>query len=503
MQPSSRLAPARIVARLGLIVLVVAGLIGVAAPAQAAAVTAFTIDSEPGDAIGAGQSLVFASPGDTVTATGDDTALTMTATDGTDTFTADLAAPTGGALTPGTTYPTTLAGDATNAGLDVSGDGRSCNSSTGTLTVHHITLDVSNAIATFAATYEQHCDGATPALFGELRFNSSTQYEAVSADPSSIDFGTQPRTPSAPSPITITNTGSTTVTFTGAASITGTARADYSIETATDTCSNAALAATTDTCTISIIFDPSSGASRPARVELPADTARGLVVIPLTGKGEKKKTSVSLKLSDTKVNLNGSVTVTAHLEDFRRTNSRVLKIYATPYGGGTKAIKSGKVDRHGNLQARMSLSRKTSFVAKFAGDVNYKAATSPSKAVLVYASVKGKMVHNYSRAGKYALYHYTRKCTKSHTGCPLYGIKVSPNHKGKTIHVTLQAFVGGAWRNQLAVSGPLSARSTQLVIFFYNSSGVININLRTHVRFKGDADHLGRMSSWSYFRVTK
>ena len=69
--------------------------------------------------------------------------------------------------------------------------------------------------------------------------------------------------------------------------------------------------------------------------------------------------------------------------------------------------------------------------------------------------------------------------------------------------MALQAFVGGAWRNQLSVSGPLTSKSTQLVIFFYNNSGVINVNLRTHVQFKGDADHLGRTSSWSYFRVTR
>ena len=500
MQPSSRLAPAPIVARLGLIVLVVAGLIGVAAPAQAVvSLTAFTIDSEPGDAIGAGQSFTFVPPADTVTATGDDTALTMTATDGTDDFSANLAAPTGGALITGTTYPTTLAGDATHAELDVSGDGRSCANATGTLTVHEISLDVSNAIATFAATYEQHCDGATPALFGELRFHSATDFKALSTDPSSIDFGTRPRTPTAPSPITITNTGSTTVTF-GTASIKGTARADYSIDT--DTCSNTTPPAAA-TCTIAIVFDPSSGAARPARVELPADTARGLVVIPLTGKGEKKKTSVSLKVSDTRVNLNGSVTLTAHLDDFRRTNSKVLKIYATPYGGSSKAIRSGKVDRHGNLQARTSLSRKTTFVAKFAGDVNYKADTSPAKVVLVYASVKGKMIRNYSRAGRYALYHYTSRCGKAHVGCPLYAIKVGPNHRGKKMYVSLQAFVGGAWRNQLSVSGPLSAQSTQIAIFFYSGAGVINVNLRAHVQFKGDADHLGRTSSWSYFRVTK
>jgi hypothetical protein len=503
VQPSYPLTPARIAARLGLIVLVVAGLIGVAAPAQAVvSLTAFTLDSEPGDTIGAGQSLTFASLSATVTATGDDAALTMTATDGTHNFSADLAAPTGGTLAQGTTYPTTLAGDATNAGLDVSGDGRSCGSSTGTMTVHEITLDVSNAIATFAATYEQHCDGATPALFGELRFHATTDYKAVLADPSSIDFGTQARTPSAPSPITITNTGSSTVAF-GAGSIKGTARADYSIDTATDTCSGQALAATSDTCTIAIVFDPSSGAARPARLELPADTARGLVVVPLTGKGAKRKTSVSLKVSDTRVNLNGSVTVTAHLEDFRRTDSKVLKISATPYGGSSKPIRSGKVDRHGNLQARMSLSRKTTFVATFPGDVNDKPDASRSKAVLVFASVKGKMIQNDGRSGRYALYRYTPRCGKSHVGCPLYGIKVSPNHRGKKISVTLQAFVGGGWRNQLSVSGPLSAHSTQIAIFFYSGTGVININLRAHVQFKGDADHLGRTSAWSYFRVAR
>jgi hypothetical protein len=499
MQPSHRLAPARIAVRTALAVFVIAGLIGVAAPAQAiVSITAFTLDSEPGDSIGAGQSLVFKNA--TVTATGDDTALTVTADDGgTHHFVAVLAAETGGTLTAGTTYDTTKAGDATHAGLDVSGDGRSCTNSTGTLTVNEISLDVSLAIATFAATYEQHCDGATPALFGELRFHSTLDYKAVSADPSSIDFGTVPRTPTAPSAITITNTGSATVTF-GTASIKGTARTDYSIDS--DSCSGTSPAPAA-ACTIAIVFDPTSGAPRPARVELPVDTARGLVVIPLTGKGEKKKTSVSLKVSDTRVNFNGSVTVTAHLEDFRKTNSKVLKIYATPYGGSPKAIKSGKVDRHGNLQARMSLSRKTSFVAKFASDVNYKPDTSPSRVVLVYASVKGKMIQNYGRAGKYALYHYTARCTKSHRGCPLYGIKVSPNHRGKNIYVTLQAFVGGSWRKELAVSGPLTSNSTQVVIFFYSGAGVVNVPLRTHVQFRGDADHLGRTSSWSYFRVTR
>jgi hypothetical protein len=500
MQHLSRLARAHIGVRLGLVVLVVAGLIGVAAPAQAGtSLTAFTLDSEPGDAIGGGQTFTFTSTNATISATGDDTALTMTVSDGTHDFSADLAAPTGGTLTTGTTYPTTRSGDASDAGLDVTGDGNSCTTSTGTMTVHEITLDVSNAISTLAVTYEQHCNGATPALFGELRFHSAIDFTAASASPASIDFGTRPRTPSAPKPITVTNEGSTALSL-GSASIKGTARADYTIDT--NTCSGTTPVPTA-TCQISVVFDPSSGASRPARVELVAGTARGLVVIPLTGKGEKRKTSVSLKVSDSRVNFNGSVTVTAHLEDYRRTHDKTLEIFAKPYGGNSKRIRSGRVDRHGNLQARISLGRRTLFTATFGGDVDWKPATSRSQTVRVFASVKGKMIRNYGRAGSYALYHYKASCTRSsHVGCPEYAIKVSPNHHGETVYVTVQAFVSGAWHVVTGINGPLSANSTQIAITFYNSRGVIGVNLRTHVQFKTDAANLGQTTSWSYFRVT-
>jgi len=195
--------------------------------------------------------------------------------------------------------------------------------------------------------------------------------------------------------------------------------------------------------------------------------------------------------------------VTAHLEDYRKTHDKTLEIFAEPFGAGSKRIKSGHVDRHGNLQARMSLTRKTSFFATFDGDVDWKAATSPSQSVRVYASVKGKMIQNYGRSGSYALYHYSAKCTSaSHLHCPEYAIKVSPDHSGEKIYATVQAYVSGAWRTVTTVDGPLSHSSTALVITFYSNRSVIGVNLRTHARFKGDAANLGRTSSWSYFRVT-
>ena len=58
-------------------------------------------------------------------------------------------------------------------GLDFSGDGRGCNQSTGRFDVLEIVRDASGNIIQFAANWEQHCEGFQPALFGQVRVNSS------------------------------------------------------------------------------------------------------------------------------------------------------------------------------------------------------------------------------------------------------------------------------------------------------------------------------------------
>jgi len=53
-------------------------------------------------------------------------------------------------------------------GLSVSGDGRGCNTLTGNFDV----ISVDTAKLQFAANFEQHCEGLTPALTGEVRINA-------------------------------------------------------------------------------------------------------------------------------------------------------------------------------------------------------------------------------------------------------------------------------------------------------------------------------------------
>jgi len=53
----------------------------------------------------------------------------------------------------------------------VFGDGRGCNTLTGSFTVVEVVYG-NGSVTSFDALFEQHCEGATPALRGEIRFNA-------------------------------------------------------------------------------------------------------------------------------------------------------------------------------------------------------------------------------------------------------------------------------------------------------------------------------------------
>lgn len=93
----------------------------------------------------------------------------------------DFAAPIGKQLVPGpfegaTRYPfqSPMA-----PGLDVSGDGRGCNRSTGRFDIRQADTDANGNLIRFAADFEQRCDSSTGKLRGTIRWNATDPYPAV------------------------------------------------------------------------------------------------------------------------------------------------------------------------------------------------------------------------------------------------------------------------------------------------------------------------------------
>jgi hypothetical protein len=131
------------------------------------------VESDPGDYIGGGSSFVLTPPNATFTASGWPGGVNVTVT------TAPyiswylfFAPPEGTVLAPGR-YPGALRlADPSHPGLDINSPGQGCNSIEGEFVVKQIQL-TPDGLASFWAVFEQHCEGATPALRGEIRYNAN------------------------------------------------------------------------------------------------------------------------------------------------------------------------------------------------------------------------------------------------------------------------------------------------------------------------------------------
>ena len=153
------------------------------ATARASSVAAvqgsLTMTSDPGDWVGQGQSYSLVTPDATFLTHGDATyydgnMLTVQVSGPGQWWYLAFQAPTGQTLTPGVTYANAIRGvqssppPGSQPRLDVSGDGRGCNTLTGTFTVVDVTYGPYGYLQSFHVTFEQHCEGVAAALHGEL-----------------------------------------------------------------------------------------------------------------------------------------------------------------------------------------------------------------------------------------------------------------------------------------------------------------------------------------------
>lgn len=137
--------------------------------------TSLTMTSQAGDYIGQGATYDFTAANATITMSGGAGGVeqNVSAADG-EFWTVDLFPAGGHVLVPGTynnatRYPFNGSGN----GLSVYGDGRGCNTLTGSFTVKQAVYSATdNSLLHFQASFVQHCEGATPALSGVVKFDA-------------------------------------------------------------------------------------------------------------------------------------------------------------------------------------------------------------------------------------------------------------------------------------------------------------------------------------------
>ena len=145
-----------------------------------AAVTSLTFDSDPGDFIGGGQHLFLSDADGTFSARKNfSNGVSVVFSSSQHFLFLDFAAADSQPLAVGA-YPNAVRWPFMGPGqpgLSVSGDGRGCNTLTGSFQVLELSFDAAGEVASFRATFEQHCEGAPAALRGEIRFNATIVVE--------------------------------------------------------------------------------------------------------------------------------------------------------------------------------------------------------------------------------------------------------------------------------------------------------------------------------------
>lgn len=136
------------------------------------------MNSQPGDYIGQGAEQLYTSADTTITGSlpQGGTQFSASAIQGNYThwWYLNIAAPAGQPLAVGSytgAFRAAFRPDG-SPGLDVYGDGRGCNTLTAQFDVNDIQYAPTGELLVFDATFEQHCEGATPALFGRIRIDN-------------------------------------------------------------------------------------------------------------------------------------------------------------------------------------------------------------------------------------------------------------------------------------------------------------------------------------------
>jgi hypothetical protein len=162
--------------------------------AQAVTSTFLNLTGQPGDFVLGGQTRTFTPDTATFFESYDGSLLQVNVnTPGFAEFwTVELAAPPGSPLVPGTYLNAVRAvfrGPGQN-GIDIFGDGRGCNQTSGSFTVNEAVYGPHNYVQTFDATFTQFCDNATAPLTGEVSIANPPPPPDLSLTPTVAAQGT-------------------------------------------------------------------------------------------------------------------------------------------------------------------------------------------------------------------------------------------------------------------------------------------------------------------------
>lgn len=242
--------------------------LALAAPAGAASLDAVVMYSD-GDYIGQGETRIY-HPGNAQIEVGGSTGdLTVGVSGGSlgDSFSLNFAAPPGEVLAPGVYDDAQRAPfrEAGRPGIDISGDGRGCNTVAGRFEVRAFDVTEDGLLQRLWIVYEHHCEGGTAALFGEVRLGVAGPESPLAYTPSIVRWPVgEPGAAGTVVPVTFLAVAPVTV---DSATLVGADAGDFTLRL--DECSGRSLG-TGGACSVWVRFTPRSAGTKTAILRIGA-----------------------------------------------------------------------------------------------------------------------------------------------------------------------------------------------------------------------------------------
>lgn len=166
--------------------------------------------------------------------------------------------------------------------IDISGNGRGCNATSGDFTIVDLATDGAGIPTSAAVAFDQSCEAGFGLMVGRIRVGSSAPIASLSLPHTSRVFeNTIVGATAAPRTYTVSSDGDFPVAM-GRLAIVGANLSDFTL--VSDGCSDQVLDPGDD-CSYSIGFTPSAPALRHAAVSVPSDLPNTPRIVPLVGWG--------------------------------------------------------------------------------------------------------------------------------------------------------------------------------------------------------------------------
>ncbi|MFJ4847826.1 MULTISPECIES: hypothetical protein [unclassified Streptomyces] len=229
------------------------------------------------------------------------------------------------------------------------------------------------------------------------------------------------------------------------------------------------------------------------QVTYPGSTLLGGATATTSVNMRRQTSQLTLKTDRSLYGYKAKAKVTAHLGT--TYTGRTVGLYATPVNGKRVTIRTGKVDKNGNISGTYVVSRSTRFSATFAGDARSTPASvsvGTKTSALIQGSAGGYFRTSVYKGRTYKVYR--------HTSSARFAVDVAPAAPGQCVRIQRQTLTRGAWLGDVNWDSCVKLNSKSAATYT-TSLGSMNQS-RVRVRFLYSTVYNAQTySAWQYIAV--